>query len=287
MRRFSEGILIFIFATFFVGCDLAPKYKAEVNLKIDGKAFTYTTESAESDVKDHTKRSFYLVRDVNDRKPYVVLRYYLGNPVAKFWLRYDPPGEKRGSEMKKFECYVPPAKPNIIIERELNRAREVQFKLGLGGRYQFSYSKGLEGKCELQKFNDTNQSWEVLPKEKSDCRGKKLLEPGEYRIQFAQPATVKFTVSRLPLKKTDKYWKRNRSFFGEEHCRVTIEKFEKGAKFRLVFDAELTPSRLKKKKGSTTKSKDKEKDKEKKEKEFQNFVQLKGQAVVYFSKNKK
>ena len=172
-----------------------------------------------------------------------MLRYYLGNPVGKFWVRYLPKNIE-GKELKKFECYTHPAKPFFTLKRQLKAKLPLLFEINSGGRYHFNFTGGGKG-CKLEKLGERNKTLS------EKCSGTLELDSGTYR--FTASGRGELSLKRLPLSLKSKFWKKNRAFFGEESCKITVEKFEKGRKYRLIADAVLSPQRLKRKKSAQLK----------------------------------
>ena len=84
--------------------------KAKVVLEIEGKTHDYETGHAEYDQQvPGGPFSVYLLRDAGEdaTEPYVGIRYFSGNPVARLWLRYPPPGAEAGADLGRWECFVP------------------------------------------------------------------------------------------------------------------------------------------------------------------------------------
>lgn len=87
----------------------SPTVPAEVELEIDGTSYDYLTASAEWDrVGQSGAFSAYLTRDDGQEgQPYLGIRHYSGNPVARLWLRHAGPGAAEGDDLQRFECFVP------------------------------------------------------------------------------------------------------------------------------------------------------------------------------------
>ncbi len=84
--------------------------KAKVALEIEGEKHDYETGRAEYDQQvAGGSFSVYLLRDEGDdaTEPFVGIRYYAGNPVARLWLRYPAPGAEAGADLGRWECFVP------------------------------------------------------------------------------------------------------------------------------------------------------------------------------------
>ena len=84
--------------------------QATVTLEIDGKKHDYVTRHAEYDQQvEGGDYSVYLLRDEGDdaRDPFIGIRFYCGNPVARLWLRYALPGADPDDDLGRWECFVP------------------------------------------------------------------------------------------------------------------------------------------------------------------------------------
>jgi hypothetical protein len=83
---------------------------AQISLEIEGKKHDYKTSHAEYDQQlEGGPYSLYLLRDEGDdaTEPFLGMRFFSGNPVARFWLRYPAPGEEAGADLGRWECFVP------------------------------------------------------------------------------------------------------------------------------------------------------------------------------------
>jgi hypothetical protein len=109
MSRFASLILLLpALPLFLAACFGSPQYTADVKLQIDGKSMHYTTPRAVWDALGGPPSVYLMASDVEDgASPYLCLRFYSGNPVGHFWIRYSETGEETGSDRPKFECFVP------------------------------------------------------------------------------------------------------------------------------------------------------------------------------------
>ncbi len=94
-----------------VACSSQPSYQAQVELQVDGKQYDYRTTKAQIDDEAGKQGySVYLLPEDEDGKaPYVALRTYSGNPVARLWVRYTKPERVAQGidDLDKYQCYVP------------------------------------------------------------------------------------------------------------------------------------------------------------------------------------
>lgn len=93
-------------------CSPPPDCEATVRLSIDGQSHGYRTTKAQYDQQERGgPYSIYLRRDnQDDKKPYLCLRYYTGNPVAELWVRHSTPkraAERPDADLDKLDCFVP------------------------------------------------------------------------------------------------------------------------------------------------------------------------------------
>lgn len=107
------------------------KHVAEVNLKVDGQDYSYTTHSAETDRQlEDGRTSVYLLRgETAGDGPYLGIRYYAGNPIARLWLRYAEPGaEPADGDLIRYDCFVPgtlsDGRETLSLKRKDGRSRE-------------------------------------------------------------------------------------------------------------------------------------------------------------------
>ncbi len=85
-----------------------PSTSAEVTWKVDDTSYDYKTAAAEVDqqVKGGAW-SVYLMHDQDDpNKPWLGIRTYSGNPVARLFLRYRKPDDE-DEDARRWECFVP------------------------------------------------------------------------------------------------------------------------------------------------------------------------------------
>ena len=93
-----------LIALLAVACSLPTHHRAEVAIEVEGQSLDYSTSLAEWERDGGGPLSIYLLRADKDAGPWVNLRYYTGNPVGHFWIRYQSEGD---SEPSKWECFVP------------------------------------------------------------------------------------------------------------------------------------------------------------------------------------
>lgn len=81
---------------------------ATVKLKIAGHGFDYKTSHAEVDQQiPGGPWSVYLMPDGDaNARPWLGIRTYSGNAIARLFLRYRKPGDK-GDAARRWECFVP------------------------------------------------------------------------------------------------------------------------------------------------------------------------------------
>ena len=97
----SRFILIAVLAMGCRSVDLYPT--TEVALEVDGETHDYVAANAQWE-EEQGKISVYLLpEDTSTDQPYVNLRFYSGNPVGHFWIRYGGDATEKG----KWECFVP------------------------------------------------------------------------------------------------------------------------------------------------------------------------------------
>jgi hypothetical protein len=276
MKEKRGWVLLLVGALALTGCE-KKLYHAQVQMTIDGKPHHYQTAQVQMDEKDD-RLSFYLLRkketDKNKNKPYLILRYYLGNPVGKFWLRYNKPGMKHHGYLERFECYVPAAKPYVIYSEdvELPAKDPVYFRLYESGRFRFQL-KGAPHSFTVEGLGKEEEKWKEVARSTTQTFGAvdAKLKEGRYRMKWAAGGAGKATVqvTRRPLLRNDKEWKKGRGSFGEKSCHVKIKRLGEHF-YKLTYDAILTHSR-----------KDKKRSAEKKKKKTRRLeVRVKGMALV-------
>lgn len=105
MSRFA---ILLLALTALTACKGAPQFPAEVSLEIDGQSFDYTSSLGELDDHGGPLSVYLLPDDFKDgASPYACLRFYSGNPVGHFWVRYSESGEDEGNARPRWECFVP------------------------------------------------------------------------------------------------------------------------------------------------------------------------------------
>ncbi|RLB58838.1 MAG: hypothetical protein DRI90_16220, partial [Deltaproteobacteria bacterium] len=109
--RFATTLGLLVSGCCLVACSSQPTYQAQVELQVDGKQYDYRTTKAQiDDEAGNQGYSVYLLpADEDGKAPYVVLRSYSGNPVARLWVRYTKPERVAQGidELDKYQCYVP------------------------------------------------------------------------------------------------------------------------------------------------------------------------------------
>lgn len=105
MSRFA---ILLLAMSALTACKGSPQFPAEVTLEIDGQAFDYSSSIAEFDDHGGPVSVYLLPDDFKDgSSPYACLRFYSGNPVGHFWVRYSETGQEKGNSRPRFECFVP------------------------------------------------------------------------------------------------------------------------------------------------------------------------------------
>jgi hypothetical protein len=105
MSRFA---ILLLAMTALTACKGAPQFPVEVSLEIEGQSFEYTSSQGEFDDHGGPLSVYLLPDDFKDgSSPYACLRFYSGNPVGHFWVRYSAEGEEAGNSRPRFECFVP------------------------------------------------------------------------------------------------------------------------------------------------------------------------------------
>ena len=105
MSRFA---ILLLALTALTACSGAPQFPAEVTIEVDGQTFDYTSSQGEFDDHGGPLSVYLLPDDFKDgSSPYACLRFYSGNPVGHFWVRYSAEGEETGNSRPRFECFVP------------------------------------------------------------------------------------------------------------------------------------------------------------------------------------
>ncbi len=93
-----------LIALLAAGCRHVELYPGtQVQLEIDGETYDYVADQAQWGEEQDRISVYLLPADLTTDQPYVSLRYYSGNPVAHFWLRYGGEAKEKG----KWECFVP------------------------------------------------------------------------------------------------------------------------------------------------------------------------------------
>ena len=94
MSRFA---ILLLAMTALTACKGAPQFPVEVSLEIEGQSFEYTSSQGEFDDQGGPLSVYLLPDDFKDgSSPYACLRFYSGNPVGHFWVRYSAEGEEAG-----------------------------------------------------------------------------------------------------------------------------------------------------------------------------------------------